>query len=337
MIESCQHSVHPQQNLISENSTRSESTNTNVWLKEARGVRDIIEDSKGNFWFSTPDYVARFDGKVIKYFSEKEGLNIVGNLHKGRDGSIWVENGIEIYHFNGKEFNKRIFDSVTTSKDFWFQRGLNPTDTTYVKPGAYHLDNKGVKFFSYPVEKDLNNKYLYFPTTKSQLGRDNIVWFGTMEKVFGFKNGYFISIGRKEMGRLNDERQMGIRGIFVDSHGNLWIADNGAGVFMYDGLKTINFTRKHHLAEGDVEGSTLHRAFSIAEDNGGNMWFGTVYSGVWMYNTETHELQNYTKEDGISSDNIWTIYKTRNGELLFAGETPGAVYKFNGESFDRVF
>ena len=158
-----------------------------------------------------------------------------------------------------------------------------------------------------------------------------------MEKVFGFQNGSFITLGREEMGRKNDPRQMGIRGIYVDSKGNLWMADNGAGIFVYDGKEIINFTKKHHLDKGEREGNTLHRAFSIAEDTSGNMWFGTVYSGVWKYNPNTQEFTNFTKKDGVLSENIWTIYKTKNGELLFAGETPGGVYRFNGNSFERIF
>ena len=65
------------------------------------------------------------------------------------------------------------------------------------------------------------------------------------------------------------------------------------------------------------------------------MWFGTVYAGIWKFDGTSFE--NFTKEDGVTSQNIWTIYKTRKGELLFAGEKPGTVYKFNGELFDRVF
>ena len=87
--------------------------------------------------------------------------------------------------------------------------------------------------------------------------------------------------------------------------------------------------------KGDRDGNTLHRAFSIAEDNEGNMWFGTVYSGVWRYDGTS--FTNYTERHGMISDNIWTIYKTKKGDLLFAGESPGAVYKFNGESFDRIY
>jgi ligand-binding sensor domain-containing protein len=139
------------------------------------------------------------------------------------------------------------------------------------------------------------------------------------------------------MGRKNDPIQVGIRGIYEDSKGNLWMADNGKGLLVYDGDAVMNFTKLHQLDKGDSDGNTLHRAFSVAEDDEGNMWFGTVYSGIWRYNPATEKLTNYSKNEGFSSQSIWTIYKTKNGKLLFAAENPGAVYKFNGTTFDRIF
>jgi ligand-binding sensor domain-containing protein len=314
------------------------SIDSSLWLKKTRGIRDILEDIKGNIWFSSPDYVAKFDGKAIYYFSENDGLNIVGNLHKDINGTIWIEDGFKIFRYNGQRFIAEKFQNNIVSNgnqnSIWIQRGLSPTDTLYKEPGIYNLNSKNREFIPYPLKKDDNNKYIYYPTTKALMGNDSIIWFGTMEKVFGLKNNSFISIGREEMGRQNDPRQMGIRGIFVDSKGKLWIADNGAGVFVYDCNETINFTKKHNLENEDR--NSLHRAFSIAEDSFGNMWFGTVYSGIWRYNPNTNEFKNYTEEKGVKSENIWTIYKTKKNELLFAGESPSAVYKFNGKTFDRI-
>ena len=341
MNYSCRNSDYKTDNSASETDNKETKIDTSLWLKETRGIRDILEDSEGNLWFSSPDYVARVDGEKTHYFSEDDGLTIVGNIHEDINGTIWIEDGFKVFRYNGSRFitDKLNDNSVSNGNQnsLWIQRGLSPTDTSYVEPGIYKLNQTSRKFFRYPLVRDDNNKYLYFPTTKAYIGKDSTVWVGTMEKAFGLKNNAFLSIGREEMGRKNDQRQMGIRGIFVDSKGKLWIADNGAGVFVYDGKETENFTRKHHLDEGDVEGSTLHRAFSISEDSLGNMWFGTVYSGIWMYNPKTNEFKNYTKDDGVKSENIWTIYRTKKGELFFAGESPSAVYKFNGKTFDRIY
>lgn len=307
------------------------------WLKETRGIRDILEDENGNLWFSSPDYIAKFDGNALYYFSENDGLSISGNIHEDKNGSIWIENGFRVFKYDGERFSEERLDSITGSDGLWIQRGLNPSDTTFAKPGLYEINNNTTKFHPLPIESGNYNKFLHLPSTKILKGKDSTVWFGTMNEVYGFKNNKFTSIGREEMSRQNDERQMGIRGIFVDSRGIVWIADNGAGVFTYNDGVIENFTKKHLLDEGDINGNTLHRAFSISEDSDGNMWFGTVYSGIWMYNPKTDKLMNYSKDDGVMSDNIWTIYKTKNDDLLFAGESPAGVYVFNGKSFDRKY
>ncbi len=144
-------------------------------------------------------------------------------------------------------------------------------------------------------------------------------------------------LGREEMQREDDSREIGIRGLFVDKEGLLWIADNGAGVFVFDGNEVVNFTRQYQLDEDALAGPTLHRAFSISEDKQGNIWIGTVYSGIWKFDKKTEILTNYSKKHGVLSENIWMIYKLRDGGLLFAGESPGGVYKFSEGKFNRIF
>jgi ligand-binding sensor domain-containing protein len=310
---------------------------TSIWLKETRGIRDILEDAKGNLWFSSPDYVARLCKDEMYYFSEKDGLGSTGNLHEDANGALWVENGFRAFKYNGENFSEEKIDRIQGTNNLWIQRGLSHSDTAYTQPGLYEVTQKGTHFHPLPVTQHIHNKYLYFPSTKARSGKDGTIWIGTMEKVFGFKNSNFITIGRAEMGRQQDEHQMGIRGIFVDSRGKLWIADNGAGIFVFDGTKTKNFTWKQQPNEGSSDNNPLHRSFSIAEDTDGNMWFGTAYAGVWRYNPDTEQLRQFTSKDGIKSDIIWTIYQTKTGELLFAGESPAAVYQFNGNTFDRNY
>ena len=330
---SCKNSNYKTDNYTSEKN----KIDTTLYLKETRGIRDILEDKKGNLWFSSPDYIAKFNGEVMYYFSEDDGLSITGNIQEDKSGVVWIENGFQAFKYDGESFSQERLDSLVGPDGLWIQRGLNPTDTTYVQPGLYEINRKTSNFYPLPIPKGTYNKFLHLPSTRALISKDSTVWFATMNEIYGFKNNRFTSIGREEMGRQNDERQIGIRGIFVDSKGTLWIADNGAGVFTYDGEEIENFTKKHHLDEGDVEGNSLHRAFSIAEDSMGKMWFGTVYSGIWSYDPIREEFNNYTSDHGVKSDNIWSIYKTNEGELLFAGESPAAVYVFDGKMFHRKY
>lgn len=45
-------------------------------------VYGILQDSKGYMWFSTPNGVCRFDGRIFQTFTIRDGLteNFVNNL-----------------------------------------------------------------------------------------------------------------------------------------------------------------------------------------------------------------------------------------------------------------
>ncbi len=137
---------------------------------------------------------------------------------------------------------------------------------------------------------------IYLGTTGAIKRKDGTIWFGTFEVAIGFNGESFTFIGREEMGRKDDPRNVGIRALYEDSKGNLWIGSNRGGVYVYNGDATINFTKLHHLRQEDTDGNSLHRIFSIAEDDAGNMWFGTVYSGIWRFDGKS--FRNFTKQTG---------------------------------------
>ena len=317
---------------------------SSLWLQPTRGIRGIFEDAQGQLWFSSTDYVCKYDGQSVEYVKDEHGAAITGTMHQDQEGNLWLEDGFRIYRYDGKNFVLHPWREgnypeqvLRDSNTIWFQKGIDLNDAQPLQPGILGFRQGEIAFFPFPGHFGAEDKFFYYPTTGAIYGKDGTIWFATMEQVFGFREGAFISLGREEMGRTEDPRAMGIRGLYVDHHGQLWIADNGAGIFVYDGQQVENFTQAHHLDDGDQPGNSLHRAFSIAEDTLSNMWFGTVYSGLWRYNPHTQELKNYGAEDGIHSDNIWTIYRTRDGTMLFAGESPAAVYTIVDEALVRVF
>jgi ligand-binding sensor domain-containing protein len=68
-----------------------------------------------------------------------------------------------------------------------------------------------------------------------------------------------------------------INAIFRDSKGNMWVATD-KGLNRYDGTKWETFTKKDGLAGNEV--------MSIAEDNEGNLWFGTGDRGVSRFSPD---------------------------------------------------
>jgi ligand-binding sensor domain-containing protein len=108
------------------------------------------------------------------------------------------------------------------------------------------------------------------------------------------------------------------RTIKQDRNGNIWIA-SWEGIFRYDGKSFVNMTSK----------VSTSRFLSILEDSKGNLWFGSIGSGVYYYDGDT--FRNYTTKDGLVNDNIQHIYEDKVGNIWFA--TQGGASYYDGKSF----
>jgi ligand-binding sensor domain-containing protein len=315
-------------------------------LKFTTGVRSILEDSKGNIWFgSDQEGVGLFHKGEFKYFTVENGLsdNQVRNIYEDENGIIWFEGGKGVSSYNGLTITphkERIYSSKDKWRlndgDLWFKGdetvGYNELEG---HPGVYQYNGQTFSYRTFPVKPKEGEQNYYSVTTPYIKSKNGNLWFGTYGAAIGYNGSDFVIIDNDYLG-LNDETGLlHIRSIMEDSKGNLWIGNNGIGVFKYNGAKTIHFTRQQKLKKQDTNGNSLERIFAIGEDTLENIWFGTVESGVWRYDGKS--LTNFTKEDGLESEHIWTIYKSKQGELWFGGANPCGVYVFNGRSFERKY
>ncbi len=74
---------------------------------------------------------------------------------------------------------------------------------------------------------------------------------------------------------------------------------------------------------------------SIVQDRDGYLWFALFDVGVSRY--DGHMFQTLTPQDGLPSDNIWTMLEDSRGNLWFGTHTfprgGEGVFQYNGETF----
>ena len=315
-----------------------------IRLKYTSGVRSILEDSKGNIWFgSYNEGVCLLHNGELQYFTTENGLsdNQVRSIYEDKNGIIWFECGRGLSTYNGQRmtnYKERNYTSLNEWKlndsDLWFKGdetvGYNKLEE---HPGVYQYDGQKLSYRIFPVtSKPGDNTYSI--STPFIKGKNGMLWLGTYCSVIGYNGSEFKIIDNEYLG-LKVGTGLHIRSIMEDSKGNLWIGNNGIGVLKYDGKKIVNFTEQQKLKMEDTNGNSFERVFSIGEDASGNIWFGTVEFGVWRF--DGNSVKNFTKEDGLESEHIWTIYKSKQGELWFGGASPSGVYRFNGKSFERIY
>jgi ligand-binding sensor domain-containing protein len=321
-------------------------------LKYTTGVRSILEDSKGNTWFgSYNEGVCLLQNGRLQYFTTESGLgnNQVRSIYEDKNGMIWFECGFGLSRYDGKEmtiYNERNYDSKNgwkfNDRDLWFKgdetAGYNKLEGG---PGVYQYDGKNLWYRSFPIKPKPGEENGYSISTNFVRSKNGMVWFGTYGALIGYDGKQIKIFNDDSLGLNGTTESLHIRAIMEDSKGNLWIGNNaggspagGIGVIKYDGKEFIHFTKQHQLRKEDTKANSLDRVFSIGEDASGNIWFGTVHSGVWRYDGSS--VKNFTNKDGLDGELIWIIYKSKSGELWFGGG-PNGVYRFTGKSFERKY
>ncbi|MFK8011400.1 MAG: two-component regulator propeller domain-containing protein [Marinicellaceae bacterium] len=326
---------------------KSTASNNSKTLNFTSGIRSIYHDSKGHYWFGSHNQgVALFDGKQFTYFTVENGLshNQVRSIQEADDGSIWFGTGQGVSRFKNNEMNSYLLDKGVKNAIASYPGVVNKSQNDYLwfnagtKSGIYRLNNGGLNYLAFPVEKD-NHAFQPCATTDHHYSSNGDLWIATYTAVFKYNGLSFMMIDDKLLGYKVPS--LHVRSILEDSKGRVWIGNNGIGVLLKEGDSISHFSDDKGLIHGkstrngspSPEG-TLEHVFSIEEDSLGNIWFGDRDTGAWMYDGE--KMINFDKKDGLSNNFAQIIYKDKHGGL-WLGLADGGVYLFNGESFERKF
>jgi ligand-binding sensor domain-containing protein len=303
-------------------------------------ISNIFQDKFGNYWIASNGHgLYKYDGKKIKLFDHKDGLNnnYVTKVQGEENGSLWLSKTDGICRFDGVRFVDHNGEMVNApTKDINFRpSGLifNHLD------GLAYYDGSSFSHFTiHPkdYEPPKNNLYRPYSVYSYIIENDNSVWLGTQDKgVCHLKDGkakFYDSL---------DLAGPAVRAMFKDSKGNFWFGNNGGGLFKLEGSKLSNITEENGLSNFEWlklkmsinKKGTLARVFAIHEDNEGNIWVGTADSGIWRINGKV--LTNFTEKDGVSNLAINSIFKNNDGNLWFVSGGK-SIIRFNGSRFEAV-
>ncbi|MEM6773028.1 MAG: two-component regulator propeller domain-containing protein, partial [Bacteroidota bacterium] len=103
------------------------------------------------------------------------------------------------------------------------------------------------------------------------------------------------------------------RNIIQDQKGNIWFA-SFEGMIKYDGEAFTNAT----------EGVSTSRFVLKNCEKTGQLWFGSIGSGVYRYDGTS--FTNFTEADGLVDNAITNIYEDQAGRLWFGGGKGISVY-----------
>jgi ligand-binding sensor domain-containing protein len=187
-----------------------------------------------------------------------------------------------------------------------------------INKGAARYDGKALAYFT--TENGLSGN------TVTSFAEDKAgnIWLGTHSGLSKYDGKTFTRYTAAD-GLINNT----VSELLIDRKGALWIG-TWRGVSTFNGTTFSTFT----IPNPDVEllpyQTTMNWVTEIIEDKHGNIWISRDGYGVCKYNGRS--FTQYTKKDGLVSNNIQEILEDRNGNIWFGSRV---VERDNPDSTKR--
>jgi signal transduction histidine kinase/ligand-binding sensor domain-containing protein len=209
-----------------------------------------------------------------------------------------------------KSLYKTIF-SITKSKNgsLWISCGLN---------GVVHYEPATGNVHRYRNDpKDSNSQPGIFVVCVAA-APDGIIWVGTADKginSFNPKTGKFtqypfaINNGKKMAKDSLDDRSAGC--LYIDKDGIIWIGTSSGSVNSFD-PRTQKFRSYLNYEKG------FFGINSMYEDSRKRFWVSTYNAGLYLLDTKTGALKQYSEKEGLIYNSVFGIKEDAAGNIWAA-------------------
>jgi ligand-binding sensor domain-containing protein/signal transduction histidine kinase/DNA-binding response OmpR family regulator len=330
-------------NVIDENFSKFESFQknpvNNISLTD-NDVTGFTEDSRGNIWIATDGGgICRFDPETRKFnkiiVNNAAHNYLVNNAIKAilydSKENIWVgtwaggidrlnKNGVKIENYNIESEqgggNNNILSLYEDSKgNIW-------AGTAGSGLFKYITATNTFDQVSCSSQSGILTKAAY--VTAMLEDSEGSFWIGTLYGMVILKRSPARKFSCINFSRADNSPTLSsnaIEVIFEDRKKRLWFGttDNGLNLFNKQDSTFIVFQKKDGLPGNSILG--------ILEDDAGFLWIMTN-KGVSRFNYDSLDFTNYTREDGLNSNEFYvgSCLRTKKGEFFIGGENGFNVF-----------
>ncbi|WP_035141858.1 hybrid sensor histidine kinase/response regulator transcription factor [Flavobacterium daejeonense] len=279
-------------------------------------ILSACEDENRNVWIGTDGAGLRFwnrKNNTYQVYTSNSGSgnyltsNFITSVIRDVNDEIWVSTwagGVnQINPKNNSVQHYSCYNPYTKQleKNIWlvYEDSKKNLWASATNEGCLYLFNRNKKAFEL-YDKKISNLQCLTETADGKL------WGGNYTAVF------WIDKARKKYGKITVGYP--IRFIHEDKNKQLWIATQEGGLLLFN--RKNNTYKRFTTAEG-LSSNTVLR---ILEDKNGNLWMST-YNGLSCLNTKTQTFRNFSKNDGLQSNQFSfnAALKLASGEFLFGG------------------
>lgn len=314
-------------------------------IKQNLPCNNIVVDKFGTLWGMEDNIVYQIgaDYTVAKEYKLLNSSSSLVNslcIFPDSSGSIWIgseKDGLYRYNRATDSFSKENLEKTFGIKEI--ENIGSISEDQYLRLWIGH--NSGITVYDYNNNhlKDymIENSYgITENTTVTNIykTKGQYMVIGTYFTGFFFINElnsafsfYNFSQNSKEDGGI------AINGIIKDEANRLWITTNRTGINIVNEQGQI----KQRLNQSNSK--INNNIVSIAEDNSGNIWAGSLSNGLYkIENTQhiTHYFSASNLSSSISGNTIYGLYPLNQDSLIIATNKGIDVYLQHSNSFSNI-
>ena len=299
-------------------------------------VTQVIEDSDGDIWVTTNNGIGCYHTRTKQWTTllsshdqNRQDQNYVYiSLCESTPGTILVGGYMSgMYRINKKDMRPQYFspqqEGYTDIRPDKYIRSIYRDEQGTVWAGGYY-NFKSMNFATGQIDHYQTEYPISVITSKS----DKELWVGTVNGIYKFNKQ------KKELEQEPLLTDMGaVNTIYQADNQLTYIGTHGSGLCVYNNrtgeLKTYN-TNNSALLSNNI--------FCILPSTNVDELIISTENALVCFNTQEERFQNWTKEQGMLSENFSTSagVKTRKGKILFGCED-GLIYIEDSIKLPREF
>jgi ligand-binding sensor domain-containing protein/serine phosphatase RsbU (regulator of sigma subunit) len=328
-------------NIVFERFNTSHGLSNNI-------VISILQDSKGYLWIGTNDGLNKYDGyNFISYRNDPlDSTSISSNniitLFEDRTGNLWIgtQDGLNLYDDESDSFENIVYnrEPTGTQADQFLNAAISVVDdeegniwfSTALK-GLTKFDRRKNIFTHFYIDSTvIANINVIMDIIKDKTREDKGLYLGTISAglcYFDYTTQKIIQINPDDKNSA-DLRKNQIRKLTQDNSGNIWIANDGSGLFKFD-TEAEEFTSyKHVTLNPNSLSSNQVRTLYMDPQQEEILWIGTR-EGLNRFDLKTNSFRVFKSDlndvRALSNEAVWDIYKDESG-VMWIG-TLGGLHK----------
>lgn len=306
---------------------------------EPLAIHDMVEIDKQLWLCSKKKRILLFDTDSLK-FSQELPLPVLNHMipfHLYRqDESLYIgtTEGLLVYNIQTKQV-QNLHPEILKDKEVYVVLRQSPV--------RLWVGTEGHGLYCINTETDEVRHYAYQATGQPSISSNYIrslcldvqgnLWVGTLHdlNIYNEKEDCF-EIFRSNLTESRSLSHTSVRHIYCDHQGGMWLGTYYGGLNYYHPFKD----RFINLRAASYQNSLNCNIIGcIQEAHDGELWIGTNSGGLNRYNPKTGIFKHYTRQHGLKSNDIKSIYLDEDKGLVYIGTHAGGISILNKKT-DRI-